>query len=209
MIWQANFDPLQNPLKTPSKPPQNPLGKLFNIRRELNKIFIRDSAGDFVGCLWLHSRPLQFHEWPLHMSHSEEEWFWIFLARWVSENSFRLEAISSSYVVWNERPPSFSEEFESILVKEDFWKLPTARFPWNHLCKQLEHRLILRDVFIRKHEFILTPDRRPRFPSWWSARQTTFLPDSPNPSKYVEMDCLNVWKCLAASFEYPWIFVRP
>ena len=50
---------------------------------------------------------------------------------------------------------------------------------------------------------------RPRFPSWWSARQTTFLPDSPNPSKYVEMDCLNVWKCLAASFEYPWIFVRP
>jgi hypothetical protein len=62
VIWQANFDPLQNPLKTPSKhpqntlktpskPPQNPLDKLFNNRRELNKIFIRDSAGDFVGCL--------------------------------------------------------------------------------------------------------------------------------------------------------------
>jgi hypothetical protein len=43
--------PPQNTLKTPSKPPQNPLDKLFNNRRELNKIFIRDSAGDFVGCL--------------------------------------------------------------------------------------------------------------------------------------------------------------
>jgi hypothetical protein len=43
VIWQANFDPLQNPLKTPSKhpqntlktpskPPQNPLDKLFNNR---------------------------------------------------------------------------------------------------------------------------------------------------------------------------------